>query len=101
MGLDFAVDALYQTGWTMHEPKALPRDPFGRPYPTREEVVRTFAEHGLSLNVRHVQLFDCYRAEWTDAAGNARGAVVGQSADEAAVYALSQVRRQLAPAEGA
>lgn len=96
MGLDFAVDALYQTGWNVPEVKSLPKDSAGRPYPSRADIERSFAEHGLILAIRHVQLFDCYRAEWTDAAGNAKGAVVGQSAEEAAVYALSQVRRQLA-----
>lgn len=96
MGLDFAVDALYQTGWNVPEVKSLPKDSAGRPYPSREDIDRAFAEHGLALSIRHVQLFDCYRAEWTDTAGNAKGAVVGQSAEEAAVYALSQVRRQLA-----
>jgi hypothetical protein len=42
-----------------------------------------------------VQLFDCYRAEWRDHQGQAGGAVVGKTAEEAAVYAMSQLRRQL------
>lgn len=99
MGLDFAVDALYESGWQVTEPKALPRDSSGRPYPSPEEVSREFEAHGLRLAVRHVQLFDCYRAEWSDDAGAAQGAVVGQTAAEAAVYALSRLRRQWAPAD--
>ena len=93
MGLSFAIDALYQTGWqpegSQHEVAA-----DGRVYPTAAELKRAFAVAGFELAVRHVQLFDCFRAEWSDASGQA-GAVVGQSAEEAAVYALSQLRRQL------
>lgn len=97
MGLDFAIDALYQTGWNANEVRDLPHDPTGRPYPSQAHVESAFAEHGLAFSVRHIQLFDCYRAEWRDGA-QARGAVVGQTAEEAAVYALSQLRRQLAEA---
>ncbi|CAG0959577.1 hypothetical protein PHYC_00649 [Phycisphaerales bacterium] len=95
MGLDFAIDALYQTGWNVPEPKDLPLDASGRPYPSQAHIEAAFAEHALALSVRHIQLFDCYRAEWRDAGGQARGAVVGQTAEEAAVYAFSQLRRQL------
>jgi hypothetical protein len=96
MDLDFAVDALYQTGWTPPADETLPRDTFGRAYPSPEQVAAAFADQGLVLTIRHIQLFDCYRAEWKDAVGQARGAVVGRSAEESAVYALSQLRRQMA-----
>lgn len=97
MGLDFAIDALYQTGWNVAELNDLPQSN-GRPYPSQVHVEAAFAEHALVLSIRHIQLFDCFRAEWRDSSGQARGAVVGQSAEEAAVYALSQLRRQLADA---
>lgn len=93
MGLDFAIDALYDTGWKGAEMS--PRHHDGRPYPSPDAVKAFFHEHGFELGVRHIQLFDCYRAEWRDADGQAGGAVVGQSAEEAAVYAMSQLRRQL------
>lgn len=104
MGLDFAVDALYKTGWNAPEVKELPplpRDGAGRPYPSQDRVESQFAEHGFTLAVHHVQLFGCYRAVWDKARGNGvdrgeGGAVVGASAEEAAVYALSQFRRQIA-----
>ena len=97
MGLSFAIDALYQTGWQPSEAgDEVATD--GRVYPAAAGVKRAFAEAGFELAVRHIQLFDCYRAEWSDSQGQA-GAVVGQSAEEAAVYALSQLRRQLSKLE--
>ena len=93
MGLDFAIDALYETGWT--EEPGCRSHVDGRKYPTEEQVRRAFEEAGIKLSIRHVQLFDCYRAEWRDSAGNAAGAVVGRSEAEAAVYALSQMRRRV------
>jgi hypothetical protein len=95
MGLDFAIDALYDTGWHGSELKPLPRHRDGRAYPSPEDVRGEFAEHGLDLSIRYVHLFDCHRAEWRDTAGTPQGAVVGQSAEEAAVFALSQLRRHL------
>jgi hypothetical protein len=93
MGLNFAIDALYATGWNPQD--ASKRSPDGRSYPDEAIVRRTFEENGCSLTVRHIQLFDCYRAEWRDGAQVLAGAVVGQTAEEACVYALSQLRRQL------
>ncbi|MDX2132372.1 MAG: hypothetical protein SFY69_09995 [Planctomycetota bacterium] len=95
MSLGFAIDALYDSGWTMAEPKGIARFADGRPYPSQEHIEQVFLENGFSLSVRHIQLFDCHRAEWRDGAGQACGAVVGQTAEEAAVYALSQLRRQM------
>ena|ERR1051325_2602022 len=94
MGLDFAIDALYETGWTAEDAQACRHHSDGRKYPTQELVGRCFEEHGYKLTIRHIQLFDCYRAEWRDGQGQAGGAVVGQTAEEAAVYAMSQLRRQ-------
>jgi hypothetical protein len=42
-----------------------------------------------------VLLLDCSGAVWGAGAGAAAGAVVGRSEAEAAVYALSQLRRSL------
>jgi len=98
MGLDFAIDELYQTGWTAGEASGCRRDAAGRLYPSAQRVARECADAGLRFTVRHIQLFSCYRAEWVDAAGETRGAVVGQTEDEAAVYALAQLRRSHEPA---
>lgn len=96
MGLEFAVDQLYSTGWSALDTRGCGRLTDGRAYPELERVEQEFAEAGFSLTIRHVQLFDCYRAEWRDSAGDAAGSVVGHTDAEAAVYALSQMRRALA-----
>jgi hypothetical protein len=99
MGLDFAIDALYESGWTADVGDPCKRHVDGRFYPSEELVQRFFADHGFSLTTRHIQLFDCYRAEWRDDQGQGGGAVVGQTAEEAGVYAMSQLRRHLVGAK--
>lgn len=99
MGLDFAIEELYASGWSALDTSGCEYHSDGRAYPTLDRVRKAFNEHGYELLTRHVQLFDCYRAEWRDAQGHPCGAVVGQRENEAAVYALSQFRRQLAAAE--
>ncbi len=95
MGLDFAIDELYASGWSELDTSNCEFHADGRFIPTVGRIGKCFEDAGFALTVRHIQLFDCFRAEWRDAAGNG-GAVVGQSEREAAVYALSQMRRQLA-----
>lgn len=96
MGLDFAIDELYATGWSALDSAGCSTHK-GRSYPCVDRVRREFTEHGYDIAVRHIQLFDCFRAEWRDASGEG-GAVVGKSDCEAAVYALSQLRRQVVAA---
>jgi hypothetical protein len=96
MGLDFAVEQLYDTGWAALDTRGCQRLADGRAFPGLERVKAEFTEAGFVLTTRHIQLFDCYRAEWRDAAGAAAGSVVGHTAEEAAVYALSQMRRATA-----
>jgi hypothetical protein len=96
MGLDFAVDQLYSTGWAALDTRGCGRLDDGRAYPGPDRVEREFADSGFDLSVRHIQLFDCYRAEWREPSGQAAGSVVGHTIDEAAVYALSQMRRATA-----
>jgi hypothetical protein len=93
MGLNFAIDELYASGWSALNTAGCEYDTDGRAYPGVDRVTRDFAESGFELNIRHVQIFDCYRAEWHDGQGQAAGGVVGQSQTEAAVYALSRMRR--------
>lgn len=95
MGITFALDELYATGWSPMDTSGCEHAEDGRWFPTPETVGREFAAAGCSLRVTHIQLFDCYRAEWSDDQGRASGAVVGQSEHEATVYALSQLRRAL------
>ncbi|MFG0260386.1 MAG: hypothetical protein ACF8LK_08550 [Phycisphaerales bacterium JB041] len=110
MGLDFAVSQLEATGWRGLQPGGCGRLADGRVYPEPARVAREFAEAGFVLRLRHVALFDCYRAEWTESAREAPdgspgtpGAepartVVGRTCDEAAVYALALMRRSAAVA---
>ena len=96
MGLEFAIDALYETNFEASQASPCRTHSDGRPYPCLDAVEQCFATAGFGLSVRHIQLFHCYRAEWRDSSGQAAGAVVGQSAEEAAVYALSLLRREQA-----
>ncbi|MFG0244207.1 MAG: hypothetical protein ACF8R9_15600 [Phycisphaerales bacterium JB054] len=101
MGLDFAVSQLEATGWAGSDSGGCGRLADGRVYPEAVRVAREFADAGFVLRLRHVPLFDCYRAEWTEAAGGASAGaegesartVVGRTCDEAAVYALALMRR--------
>jgi hypothetical protein len=93
MNLEFSVDKLYEAGWTPDEAAGCERLPDGRMYPSVMKVQAAFAGQGYELAIRYVQLFDCYRAVWTDRTGVAAGAVVGADEREAAVYALAQLRR--------
>lgn len=94
MGLEFAIDELYASGWTGLDTAGCEHHADGRVFPTVDRVMREFAEAGHELSLRRIQLFDCYRAEWKDAQGQPAGAVVGHTESEAAVYALSQFRRR-------
>jgi hypothetical protein len=98
MGLNFAVDELYAAGWSALDSAGCMHGADGRPYPTAERVKREFLQGACELTIRYVQLFDCHRAEWKDTSGQASGAVVGATQDEAAVYALAQFLRQVARA---
>lgn len=98
MGLEFAIDELCATGWSALDSTGCEHHADGRMYPSIGRVEQEFAAAGFELSVRHVQLFDCYRAQWLDGAGHGAGAVVGHTDLEAAVYALSQLRRSLVAA---
>ena len=100
MNLEFSVDKLYETGWqpdtasfTNLADSGLERLPDGRLYPSVLKIQQLFAACGYELAIRYVQLFDCFRAVWTDSTGAAAGAVVGADEREAAVYALAQLRK--------
>jgi len=93
MGIDVAVDELYSTGWSALDSAGCEPDAHGRWVPTAERVRAEFRGEGLELSILHVQLFDCYRAEWSAGAGLPAGGVVGSSEREAAVFALAQLRR--------
>lgn len=96
MGLDFAIEELFSTGWSALDSTGCSSAPDGRLYPGVDRVRREFEAAGYELTLRRIDLFDCCRAEWRLPNGQAVGAVVGQSESEAAVYALAQMRRSSA-----
>lgn len=95
MGLEFSIDELYATGWSALDTLGCEHHTDGRAFPSAARVGNEFASAGFDFSVRHIQLFDCYRAEWCDQSSGETGAVCGQSEAETAVYALSQLRRTL------
>lgn len=104
MNLEFSVEKLYETGWQPEMPaggsggsaaEGMESLPNGRLYPSVLKIQEIFAAAGYELAIRYVQLFDCFRAVWTDRSGAAAGAVVGSDEREAAVYALAQLRKSL------
>jgi hypothetical protein len=103
MNLSYAVDRLYEAGWSPSEPTNLDLEslPDGRRFPSVLAVQREFARAGLELSIKNNLMFHCYRATWApvgealdpSAEGDERhGTVVGACEREAAVYALSQLR---------
>lgn len=110
MNLEYAVDRLYESGWTPWSGVELEKLDDGRRFPSVLAVVREFARAGIELSIKHNMMFSCYRATWapvgealdpSHAADEKHGTVVGACEREAAVYALAQLRssqleRQLA-----
>src|SRR4051812_27983612 len=111
MNVAYAVERLYQTGWTPGQ-SGLDLDHLedGRRFPSVLAVQREFARAGIELSIKHNLIFSCYRATWapageplddSHAADERHGTVIGACEREAAVYALAQLRtaqaeRQLA-----
>lgn len=97
MGLDFAIDELYAAGWSTTDLGGCEHTASGRVYPGVRRVEQEFEDAGRWLRIRYVPAFDCHRAEWSAGPGApAEGAVVGQSPEEAAVYALARLRAAVA-----
>lgn len=96
MGLDFAIDELLSTGWSELDTTGCEYCE-GRMFPTVARVAREFEREGFDFAIKHIQPFDCFRAQWCGTTGES-GAVVGKTIEEAAVYALARFRRALAGA---
>ena len=101
MNLQYAVERLYQTGWSTFGEWELDRLPDGRSFPSLIAIQREFARAGLELAIKHNLMFNCYRATWAPAGepldekhatDEVHGTVIGKCQREAAVYALSQLR---------
>lgn len=95
MGLDFAIDELYSTGWSTLDTSGCAYAADGRLFPGADRIGREFEAAGFGFSVRRNEDFDCFRAEWRAPDGVAVGGVIGRTESEAAVYALAQMRRAL------
>lgn len=91
MSLGIAVERLYEAGWMPVPGRLTQRLDDGRAYPATADVRAEFEAAGYRLSIRHIALFDCYRAEWSGPDGVPEGYCVGKSESEAAVYALAQL----------
>lgn len=99
MGIAIALDELLSTGWSGLDSTGCLFDHAGRAYPAVERVQQEFAAAGFELSLSHNAKFNVDGAEWREAGSTqAAGSVVGNSREEAAVYALAQLRRSLATA---
>ena len=101
MNLEFAVERLYDTGWSAMGEGNADHLPDGRAFPSVLAAQRDFARAGLELSIKQNLIFNCYRATWAPAgepldeqhaADDCHGTVVGACPREAAVYALAQLR---------
>ena len=101
MNLHYAVDRLYEVGWLPSYDQELERLDDGRRFPSVDSVKEEFARTGLILSIKHNLMFRCCRATWAPEGesvdpshhpDDTHGTVVGTSEQEAAVFALSQLR---------
>jgi hypothetical protein len=99
--LTYAVDRLFDTGWTPATDVDLDRLPDGRAFPSVPAVQREFARAGFQLSIKQNLVFNCFRSTWGPAgdglgasisADPRHGTVIGDCEREAAVYALAQFR---------
>lgn len=95
MGLEFALEELYATGWSDLDSSGCAHHTDGRAFPRPDRVKQEFAAAGVALTIERMDAFNCYRGHWNDVETGHSRAVVGHSEAEAAVFALAQLRRQL------
>jgi hypothetical protein len=107
MNLDYAIDRLYQTGWTPGMESEFEVGSDGRQFPSVIAIRQEFARSGLELQIKHNLIFKCYRATWgpmgealdpSRVADERHGTVIGSCEREAAVFALAQLRAIKSPA---
>jgi hypothetical protein len=101
MNLAYAIERLYQTGWSTLGEWDVDRLPDGRAFPSLLAIQREFSRAGLELAIKHNLMFNCFRATWAPvgepldpqhAADETHGTVIGACQREASVYALAQLR---------
>ncbi|MBX3385484.1 MAG: hypothetical protein KF768_02835 [Phycisphaeraceae bacterium] len=95
MSLTIALDELEATGWRTLDTSGCMYDGDGRPYPGPRRVADEFASAGFRFGLERIDRFSCVKATWQAVDGSPSGSVVGQTDQEAAVYALAHLRRLL------
>jgi hypothetical protein len=99
MGIAIALDELLATGWSGLDSTGCVFDDTGRAYPAAQRVQQEFSAAGFELSLTHNDRFKVHGAEWREAGSrDIAGSVISSSREEAAVYALAQLRRSLATA---
>lgn len=101
MGIDIAIDELVATGWCALDSAGCATASDGRWYPTPARAIEEFRAAGLQLTFEELPDFGCVRGSWgpaRDPADRHQGSVMSQSVDEAAIFALARMRRELVPA---
>ncbi len=93
MGIEFAIDELYSSGWSTLDTTGCQFGPDGRVYPGMARIEREFRADGHDIAIAEVPEFGCFCAEWT-ADEEKVGSVVSETAHEAAIFALARHRRQ-------
>ena len=68
MGLNYAIDKLYATGWTPGIGGVHERAADGRPYPSVAQIEKEFAAAGQSLSLNFIEKYGVFRAEWRERA---------------------------------
>ena len=96
MGLEYAIDELYSSGWGTLDTTGCQFGPDGRVFPGMERIAREFRQDVCELEIMEVPEFGCFCAEWLQN-GEKAGSVVSETAHEAAVYALARHRRSRTP----
>ena len=105
MNLEYAVERLYESGWTkFFGERSLDHLPGGRAFPSLDAIRKEFARAGLELSIKHNLMFGCYHASWAPSgetidedrkSDESHGTVIGACEREAAVYALAQLRESM------
>lgn len=98
MSLSIAIDELQATGWSTLDTTGCLFDSDGRPYPGPRRVAQEFAAAGFQFGVERSDRFACVKAAWKQPDGAIEGSVVGQTDQEAAVFALASLRRSMVAA---
>jgi hypothetical protein len=99
MGISIALDELLATGWSGMDSTGCSFDDSGRAYPSVQRVRQEFSAAGFELALNHNDKFKVYGAEWREAGSRSvAGSVISSSQEEAAVYALAQMRKSLVAA---